>query len=121
MYPVFSVTSLYKTKRIANSVTIAFRAMLIASQLVKEFPALYEPRRFIACRKTKTAVSLHPEPDKSNSPTTLGPIYSRSVLVLSLDVPVGFPSTLFSSGFSCLTPVRFYRLSSVQHTPPIVK
>jgi hypothetical protein len=76
--------------------------MLIASQLVKQFPALYEPRRFIAVLKNKPAAGLCYEPDKSNPFTPLpipGPIYLRSVLVLSFDVPVVFPSTSFSSGF----------------------
>jgi len=86
-------------------VGVALRAMLIASQLVKQFPALYEPRRFIAALKQKPATGLCPEPDKSNPPIhppphpVTGPLYLRFVLVLSFDVPVGFPSTPFSSGF----------------------
>jgi len=59
-YPVLSVTSLCKTKCIANSEGVALRAMLIASPVVKQFPALYEPRRFIAVLKKKPAAGLCP-------------------------------------------------------------
>ena len=123
-YPVFSVTTLYKTKYIANSVSVALRAMLIASQLVKQFPALYEPRRFIVVFKKKPAAGLCPEPDKSSPPIHLhhipGPLCLRYVLVLSFNVTLGFPSTPITSGFPA-TPLRIYLLSTSQHAPPTVK
>jgi len=47
---------------------MALRAMLIASQLFKQFPALYEPRRFIAMLKKKPAAGMCYEPGRSNPP-----------------------------------------------------
>jgi len=115
-YPVFSVTSLCKTKYIANSVSIALRAMLIASQLVNQFPALYEPRGFIAVLKKVPTAGLCPEPGKPNPsihPHPIpSPLYLRSVLVLSFHVPVGFPSTPFLQVFP---PNTRTHLSSLIH------
>jgi hypothetical protein len=92
-----------------------FLEMLIGSQLVKKFPAVYETWRFITAFTNAGHLSVSWTRSIKSAPSH--PTSLRSILILSFYLSLGLPCVLFPSGFP--TKILYKSLlSSIRATCP---
>ena len=90
---------------------------LTSCQLVKNFPAFYGTRRFIAAFTSASHLSLSWSISIQSMPPY--PTFWRSILISSSHLRLGFPSGLFPLRFPHQNPVYTSLVPIVLHTPPI--